>query len=159
MPIHNQLSAPLSLALGVGAGISLTLIAPAAIAQTCTPLTVAESTLTEVEKTVSPIGFLVTDTNWNTDFVVPSGATFSHYVATITALEGTTYDIDVNLKYSDNTVDQAYGVSETVLPVGEPRPIQVTPRVGDQPYQVNLRVGGLVAADNVYTASVAGCTE
>lgn len=158
-PSHLYISTPLLLTLGLGVGSNLAVTTAPAIAQTCTPLTVVGTSQTEVQKTVSPISFLVTSTNWNTDFVVPSGANFTSYVATITSQEGTTYDIDVNLKYNDDTIDQAYSVRETELTVGESRQIDVSPRVGEQPYQVNLRVGGIEAADNVYTASVVGCSE
>lgn len=146
------LSALMTATLGLGTWAALP-----AQTQTCTPLRVVDSDATEVEKTVSPVSFLVTNTNWNTDFVVPADSQFESFVATITSSEGTTYDIFVNLKYNDDTVDQAYKAENTTLTVGEPRQITVTPRTGEQPYQVNLLVGGIEAADNVYTASVSGC--
>lgn len=138
----------------MGTGIYLS--AGSSQAQTCVPLNVVGGSSTVVEKTVSPPSTLITQSNWNTDFVVPDEYDFESFIATVTSESGSIYDIHVNLKYNDDTVDQAYSATED-LTVGEPLEISVAPRVNQQPYQVNLHVGGLDAVENVYTASVSGC--
>ena len=124
---------------------------------TCAPLSIVGSNQTEIEKKVSPPSFLFTQTNWNTDFVVPSESRFDRFIARVTSFEGSTYNIDVNLKYSDDTVDQAYSARQENLAVNAPREITVYPRVGAQPYQINMFIGGAEADENVYTVSVRGC--
>jgi len=81
------------------------------IAQTpsCTPLNVIGGKGgTQVKKTISPPGLLVSRNNWNTDFAVPGGANYSKYKATIIADNLGEYNIEVYLKYSDKTSDQVY---------------------------------------------------
>lgn len=156
-PHHSFRPGSMALMAIATASLGLSVGAAPSSAQTCTPLRVVDSGATEVEKTVSPLSFLVTNTNWNTDFIVPSDTQFNSFVATVTSSQGTTYDVFVNLKYNDDTVDEAYRAENTNLPVGDPLEVTVTPRTSEQPYQVNLFVGGLEAIDNVYSASVVGC--
>ena len=112
---------------------------------------------TEVTKTVSTFGVLFIRSNWHTDFAVPGGGNFQYFVATILPIEGDTYDIDVNLKYSDDTVDQAFTTRNMVLTEGEPLRIRASSRPGDNPFRINVRVGGTQAEGNTYTVSVVGC--
>lgn len=126
-------------------------------AQTCVPLGIVEGESTEITKIVSPPGLFVLQNNWNTDFVVPSNGNFSEFVVTLVSNEGTTYDIDVNLKYNDNTVDTPFSRRSFTMVENEPFEISAPSRVGENPFQVNVRVGGLEAEGNSYTASVMGC--
>ena len=126
-----------------------------ASAQTCTPLDVVGAQGTEVTKTVSLPGLLFIDSNWDTDFSV-SGA-YSYFVVNFLSDSGTSYDIDVFLKYPDDSVDSAYSTRNRSVVEGEPIAIQAESRISSSPYQVNLRVGGLNAEGNTYTASVVGC--
>ncbi|MEO0538854.1 MAG: hypothetical protein AAF215_33970 [Cyanobacteria bacterium P01_A01_bin.123] len=169
MSIDSNQSTPLSLmpqshkSLAVGAMVMAAIATVSFIptskaqAQSCVPLGVVEGESTEVTKVVSPPGLFVLQSNWNTDFIVPSNGNFTEFVATVVSTDGTIYDIDVNLKYSDNTVDMPYSRRSINLVENEPLEISVPSRVGENPFQVNLRVGGIEAEGNTYTASVMGC--
>jgi hypothetical protein len=144
--------------LGV-AGILLGLsLAPSVRAETCTALNVIGGTGTEVKKTVSPMGTLVSNNNWNTDFAIPSGSTFNRYVATIVPENNANYDVKLNLKYSDNSTGGAYRKDNVAVKVGQPLRIVGTPRANSDPFQVNVFVGGISAIGNTYTVSVLGCS-
>lgn len=124
-------------------------------AQACEPLAIVDGTGTEVNKTVSPPGLLLVNTNWNTDFAVDGS--YDYFVVNFTPQDGETYDVDVNLKYADDSIDTAYSIREGTFPEGETVPIEVSSRVMSDPYQVNLRVGGINSEGNSYSASVLGC--
>ncbi len=147
----------LAYAAALGATTMSLGLGSSAYAQTCQSLEDVGSGETEVTKTVSTFGLLFIRSNWHTDFAVPGGTDFSYFVATILPIEGDTYDIDVNLKYSDNSIDQAYTVNNAVLTEGEPLRIRAASRSGDDPFQINVRVGGTQAEGNKYTVSVVGC--
>lgn len=130
------------------------------IAQTsCTPLNVIGGKGgTEVKKTISPPGLLVSRNNWNTDFAVPGGVNFSKYTVTIVADDTADYNIEVYLKYSDKTSEQVYKNKAVPLKKGEPLIVSGTPGSSSkQPYQVNIQVGGGTKLGKTYTASVVGC--
>ncbi|MEO1400433.1 MAG: hypothetical protein AAFV72_04165 [Cyanobacteria bacterium J06635_1] len=131
-------------------------LASTATAQTCTPLSIVGTSETEVTKTVSPPGTFFTNTNWNTDFVISSGS-YRYFIVNFLSQRGTTYDIDVHLKYPDESIDTAYSVREASFAEGEPVTITAESRVSSDPYQVNLRVGGLSSEGHTYTASILGC--
>ena len=142
--------------------LSLLTLSPLALAQedTCTPLAVVGApSQTEVSKKVSLPSFLVNTTNWNTDFVVPSDASYSHFLVTITPTLGTNYDLAVNLKYSDETVDGVYQEDGVTLNLNQPYVIEAPSRTNQTPYQVNILVGGPNSVENEYTASVMGCVD
>ena len=143
--------------LGV-AGILLGLsLAPSVQAETCSALNLIGGTGTEVKKTVSPMGTLVSNNNWNTDFAIPSGSTFNRYVATIVPENNANYDVKMNLKYSDNSTGGAYRKDNVAVKVGQPLRMVGTPRANSDPFQVNVFVGGISAIGNTYTVSVMGC--
>lgn len=129
----------------------------AALAQACETLSLVGGEGTEVTKTVSPPGVLFVDSNWNTDFSVPTGRSYRYFEVTFLPESGENYDIDVNLKYADDSVDSAYSVRDSVFPERMPVTIQAESRTNSSPYQINLRIGGLNASGNTYTASVSGC--
>lgn len=153
MTLKSLLSTP-----AVAAAISLISLLgscqPAA-AQTCEKLDVIGGEGNEVTKTVSLPNLLFFNSNWNTDFVV--GRPYRYYIVDFMSDSGSTYNIDVFLKYPDESVDASYGVRERSVPEGEAIAIRAEPRVSSDPYQVNLRVGGLNSEGNTYTASVSGC--
>ncbi|MEM9162262.1 MAG: hypothetical protein AAGC54_04245 [Cyanobacteria bacterium P01_F01_bin.4] len=137
-------------------GLAATAAITSATAQTCTPLAIVGTSATEVTKTVTPPGTLFSNTNWNTDFVV-SGGSYRYFVVNFLSQSGTTYDIDVHLKYPDESIDTAYSVREAPFTESEAITITAESRVSSDPYQVNLRVGGLSSEGNTYTASIMGC--
>lgn len=126
-------------------------------AQTCEPLAVIGGEGTTVTKTVSLPGLLFINSNWDTDFVMNPGESYSYFMVDFMSESGSSYDIDVFLKYPDNSVDASYSVRERNVPEGEAIAIRAESRVSSDPFQVNLRVGGLNAEGNTYTASVSGC--
>lgn len=140
----------------VGLSTIAHLTSPAS-AQTCEPLDVVDGAGTEVTKTVSLPGTFLIDTNWNTDFVVAGNESYDYFVVNFLSEDGESYDMDVHLKYSDESVDTVYSVRDGIFPEGETMSVRATSRLDGDPYQVNLRVGGLNAEGNTYTASVLGC--
>ncbi|WP_126147114.1 hypothetical protein [Synechococcus elongatus] len=124
----------------------------------CTPLAVVGGAGTSVTKTVTPggAGPFFRD-NWDTDFAVPTDATFRRYVATIRSLSAsTTYQASLNLKYSNGTADQTFKGS-FALPRNGSQELVGQPRRDSQPFQVNVNLGGLKAVGSTYTLTVAGC--
>ncbi len=126
-------------------------------AETCYPLNVIGGSGTAVTKTVSPFSTLVTNNNWNTDFAVPSSRVFDSYEATIVPENNANYDVELNLKYSDNSSSASYKKDRVEVMVGEPLKLIGSPRAQRGPYQINVFVGGLNAIGNTYTVSVVGC--
>ena len=132
-------------------------------AETCIPIAVVGGQGSQVTKTVSqptipgPFGIKITRNNWNTDWAVPGDRNFRRFVATIVSKNGGSFDIKMYLKYSDQTAGEFYNTNGVQLTPGSPLKIEATPRPEDEPYQVNLFVGGLDRIGNAYTASVEGC--
>jgi hypothetical protein len=124
-------------------------------AQSCASLPVVGKSGVEVQKEVSPPSTGITRSNWNTDFNVPANPSFRQYVARVVSKESGEYEIHMYLKY-DRGADEVF--SQTVqMRAGEPLTITGLPRTNEDPYQVNLEIGGLIAIGKSYTASVAGC--
>ncbi len=132
----------------------------------CTPLEAIGGTGTVQTKTVSPPGvpfipfvpFVSWTNNWNTDFAVPGGKIFRRFVVKITPRSNATYGVEVNLKYSNGTYDQAY--KQTIqLVAGSTLELSGVPRPDDLPYQVNVLVGGMEggASGSTYDLGVFGC--
>lgn len=150
--------AALFIALG-----SLVCLPLATRAETCMPISVVGGQGSEVTKTVSPptipgpFGITISHNNWNTDWAVPGDRYFQRFIATITAEKGGEFDIRMYLKYSDQTADESYNVQAYQLEPQQPLTIKGMPRPNNQPYQINLFVGGLKATDKTYKASVQGC--
>jgi hypothetical protein len=140
----------------VGLCLSLNFASPT-YAETCEPLNVVGADGISVKKTVSPFSTLVTNNNWNTDFAVPSDRSYNRYVATIVPENNANYDIELNLKYSDNSSGGAYKKDNVAVKVGQPLRLVGVPRSRRDPFQVNVFIGGLNAIGNTYTVSVDGC--
>lgn len=147
-------------------GFSFGLGSPiAATAQTCRALALVGGQGSQVTKTVSaptvpvplpgPLGTVVRN-NWNTDWVVGS-QDYRQFVITLVPQKSGLYDIDVYLKYPDQTADKAYSRIEQTLTAQRSIRITASPRTALAPYQVNVRVGGVKAVGNRYSVSVSGC--
>jgi hypothetical protein len=126
-------------------------------AETCAALYVVGGNGTSVKKTVSPFSTLLTSNNWNTDFSVPSDRSYDRYVATILPENDANYDVELNLKYSDNSSSTSYKKENISVRVGTPLRLVGLPRSQSDPYQVNVFIGGFNAIGNTYTVSVLGC--
>jgi hypothetical protein len=128
------------------------------LAQMCVPLDVVGGEGREVTKTVSTPGMVLVKDNWNTDFIVANGYPSGQYVATLTSKSSgnAKYNVKMYLKYSDGSLDKAFE-GDIELSPGQSRNIFGNPRVGQQPYQVNLRVGGVNALGYSYTLAVTSC--
>ncbi|NJO40087.1 MAG: hypothetical protein HC769_13215 [Cyanobacteria bacterium CRU_2_1] len=128
----------------------------------CISLSLVGGDGTEVTKETSPptipgpFGLEVRN-NWNTDWVVPSGQIFQEFIVTIVPHSTAEYNIEMNLKYADDTADEFYDESSIDLTAEQSLIIRATPRSSDQPYQVNVAIGGLNAIGVRYTASVQAC--
>ncbi len=136
--------------------LGLSLTSPAQ-AETCIDLNVVGADGTSVKKTVSPFSTLVTSNNWNTDFAVPSDRSFSRYVATIVPENSANYDVELNLKYRDNSSSRSYKKDNVAVKFGQPLRVVGVPQSRRDPFQVNIFIGGLNAIGNTYTVSVLGC--
>jgi hypothetical protein len=126
--------------------------------QDCTPLDVIGAQGTEVTKTVSAPGIILTRDNWNTDFVVPNNNGFWRYVAILTSESDkkANFTVEMFLKYGNGTSDKTFEGNVGLEP-GESREIVSSPRIEQQPYQVNLSVGGIGSVGKAYRLSVQGC--
>ncbi len=132
-------------------------------AETCIPMQLVGGEGSEVTKTVSqptipgPFGIKITRNNWNTDWAVPGGRSFSRFVMTVVSQDGGSFDMRMYLKYSDQTSEQVYNQDGTTLAPGKPLTIQAKIQGGDQPYQINLFVNGVASMGKTYTANLVGC--
>ena len=125
------------------------------------PLMPVGGTDPEVAKRVSPPGFLITRSNWHTDFIVRSDRTFSSFLVRVFFKDAGTYAVETHLKYGDGTADQFYddrvsSAADELLQIpGYPRR---QPGRQIQPYQVHVKVGNAGAVGNLYVVSVYGCS-
>jgi hypothetical protein len=127
-------------------------------AESCIPLSVIGGKGHEVEKTVTiPAipGFFAH--NWNTDWAIPTDTKFKNYKAVVISDSDGIFDVKMYLKYSDETSDPFYEQKNIELTANDPLNIKITGRRQEQPYQVNLLVGGMKASGYKYRASVYGC--
>lgn len=139
-------------------GCLLTTASLPAIAQPdCQLLSVLGSGDTAVRKSVSPPATFFSKNNWNTDFLVPQGEFFSSFIAEIKPENSGEYTVKMFLKYGNDTADKVYDRKAVPLENGEPLLITGNVRSGEQPYQINLLVGGIQASGDPYTATVQGC--
>lgn len=142
-------------------------VAAPVLPQACVPLAVVggRDGQTTVRKKVNqptipgPFGIRFARSNWNTDWLVPPSQRFERFVATIAPEAGETgsFDIRLFLKYSDETADELYGRRDYDIGTNGPLEVAAVPRQHQQPYQVNLYVGGLEHIGNRYSATLQGC--
>ena len=114
-----------------------------------------------VDKTASPpsvpIGFAsLKRDNWNTDFAIPSNNRFKRYVGILTPRTGGTYSVRMYLKYSNGSADEVYG-DKPNLTSDKPLEMSGSPRVGQEPYQVNIFVGDAESIGKSYEIKAIAC--
>jgi len=110
---------------------------------------------TEIRKRIE--NRIITQGNWSTDFVVPSGQEFSYFVAILSPEHNAPYELIVNFKHREApTVEQVYS-NRADLEEGEVYAVPLQSSTNRQPFQVNTRVGG--TNGDVYTIAVAACAE
>lgn len=150
-----------AIAGGGMAVLPLLLQFPASAQGQCVPLQVVGSDQTEITKTVTSVAANLLPgarTNWDTDWAVPGGQAFSQFRATVVSdAGGEALDIDLYLKFSDQSSERVYHGEGVALQPGDPLVLSASPQAGDEPYQINLRVGGVEADGVTYTAAVVGC--
>ena len=92
------------------------------------------------------------------DFVVPGDVDYSEFRANITTeAEVAELNVDMHLKYPDQTTDLVSNPGEVLIAPGEPLTLSAAVREELSPYQVNLRVGDTDSEGITYTATVYGC--
>jgi hypothetical protein len=143
--------------------LALALNWPLSASETCVPIPLIGGQGNQVTKTVSQptvpsvFGVDITRNNWNTDWAVPSDRSWQKFVATISSDEGGSFDIQMYLKYSDQTTGQFFNQQDVRIDPGKPLTITATPEPNDEPYQVNLFIGGINHFGKTYTVTVVGC--
>lgn len=128
------------------------------------PLPLVGGDGSEVEKTPQnpplpvpgPIPGLRIRDNFNTDWEIPGGTAFDQLTVVIIPAESDDYDVEISLKYGDDSSDRIYNQSDTELVAGDPVVITVEPRDSLHPYQVNVRIGD-ESIGNRYRATAIGC--
>ena len=132
---------------------------------TAEPLLLVGGEGSEVEKTPAnpalpvpgPIpGLLTIRDNFNTDWEIPGGQRFEQFTVVVIPEETDDYDVEISLKYGDDSSDRLYNEGDTELTAGEPIVVTVAPRESLHPYQVNVRVGD-ESIGNRYRATAVGC--
>lgn len=117
--------------------------------QNCVYLREVTTGRTAIRKTIAN-----NNSNANTDFVVPTGTSFSSYNGKFIPENNARYRVEANLKYADNTTSQV--VNRTVQARRfylYQQPFR-TP-TANQPFQVNARVTG--DRNNAYQIAVLAC--
>ncbi len=107
---------------------------------------------TSIQKTVSIRG--LGTNNWDTDFAVPVGTTFSYFIARVFPQNNANYQVTINLKYTNDTSSEVFRSSLPMTRMQLWSKIFRTPTV-KQPVQINMNVGSDV--NNVYSVAVLGC--
>lgn len=131
---------------------------------TAQPLPLVGGEGSEVEKTPQnpplpvpgPIPGLRIRDNFNTDWEIPGGSVYEQFTIIVIPEETDDYDVEISLKYGDDTSDRIYNEGDTELVQGEPILVTVEPRDTLHPYQVNVRVGD-ESIGNRYRATAIGC--
>jgi len=150
----------LPLIISVTALTSLTVlvanIQPSESKPKCTPLSVVGGTGTSVNKKIS--GGILTGDDYNTDFAVPTDSSYKTFVATIQSesTEKANLPVEMFLKYSDDTAGKVFDGNVALEP-NQAKEISGAPRVDQQPYQVNVKIGSIGTTGFGYTLSVVGC--
>lgn len=125
------------------------------------PLMPVGGTDPEVVKRVSPPALLLTRNNWNTDFVVPPGLTFTSYRVNLFFKNAGTYNVEMYLKYGDGTADSFFDRERVVANQDDLLQVPGYPRRRPgatlQPSQVNVKVGNTGSMGKVYVVSVDAC--
>lgn len=156
MKLRHYITSSIVATVGI-LGAEIGAIAPAQ-AETCTPLKVVGSQqVGSVEKTVSAPGAVIVRSNWNTDFAIGKPQRYTYYITTVTAKSNGEYDVEMFLKYPDGSADEFYNREAIGLDKGDSIMIRGEPRSSQEPFQINVEVGGLGALGDNYTISAYGC--
>ncbi|MEM9486554.1 MAG: hypothetical protein AAGA83_22995 [Cyanobacteria bacterium P01_F01_bin.116] len=131
---------------------------------TAQPLPLVGGEGSEVEKTPQnpplplpgPIPGLRLRDNFNTDWEIPGGTNYEQFTIIVIPEESDDYDVEISLKYGDDTSDRLYNQGDIELIEGEPIVVSVEPRETLHPYQVNVRIGD-ESIGNRYRATALGC--
>lgn len=131
---------------------------------TAQPLPLVGGEGSEVEKTPQnppiplpgPIPGLRIRDNFNTDWEIPGGTAYEQFIVVMIPEETDDYDVEISLKYGDDSSDRIYNEGDTELTAGEPVVVVVDSRESLHPYQVNVRVGD-ESVGNRYRATAIGC--
>ncbi|MEM6350375.1 MAG: hypothetical protein AAF766_06385 [Cyanobacteria bacterium P01_D01_bin.14] len=131
------------------------------------PLSLVGGDGTEVEKTPEnppltvplpfPLPGLRIRDNFNTDWQIPGGTAYERFSVVVIPEESGNYDIEVSLKYGDETSDLIFNEANVELTASEPIVVNADPRDNLHPYQVNVRVGD-EGIGNPYRATAIGCS-
>ena len=131
------------------------------------PLPLVGGEGSEVEKTPTnppvtvplpfPLPGLTIRDNFNTDWQIPGGTAYEQFAVVVIPEESGNYDIEVSIKYGDETSDRIYDEANAELTADEPIVITAEPRESLHPYQINIRVGD-ESIGNAYRATAIGCT-
>jgi len=97
---------------------------------------------------------LISRGNWSTDFTVPSNEFFNYYAIIFTPEHNAPYELIVNFKQRGGLIEQVY-YDRVDLAEGETYALMLQSPTGQQPFQINTRVGG--TNGDVYTLSIAAC--
>jgi len=121
-------------------------------AQSCVKLREVTTGQTSISKRISARA--LGENNWNTDFAVPTGTTFSYFIANVWPENNATYQITISLKYNDNTSSQAFRDS---IPLQRHNLFskRFWAPTAKQPFQINMNVGGQL--NDAYAVSVQAC--
>ncbi|MEO0867704.1 MAG: hypothetical protein AAFY17_04490, partial [Cyanobacteria bacterium J06642_11] len=131
---------------------------------TAQPLPLVGGEGSEVEKTPrnpplpvpGPIPGLRIRDNFNTDWEIPGGTAYEKFIVVVVPEESDDYDVEMSLKYGDDSRDRIYNEGDIELTAGDPIVVVVEPRPSLHPYQVNVRVGD-ESIGNRYRATAIGC--
>lgn len=129
----------------------------------CQPIQVVGGQGTEVTKRVGPpglpipipLGGLRTRDDYNTDWVVPTNATYNRFVVILMPRNNGQYGVAMYLKYPDDTADKIYNNTDQLVR-DQPIVVEGRPRANLQPYQVNIRVGGPPESLGLVYTAIAG---
>jgi hypothetical protein len=95
------------------------------------------------------------NSNANVDFVVPTGTSFSSYVGMMIPENNAGYNVEVNLKYNDNTTSRAIDrkIPQALRSYLYRQPFR-TP-TSQQPFQINSRITG--QRNTAYRVAILAC--
>ncbi len=118
----------------------------------CVALQEVTTGKTEIRKRVE--NRLITQGNWNTDFLVPAGQEFSYFVAILTPEHNAPFHMTPSMRFSNGSTESLFRL-QADLTAGETYSVPFQSATGRQPAVINMRVGGVNG--NFYTIAVAGC--
>lgn len=122
-----------------------------AIPKNCQLLREVTTGQTHIRKRIESI---LIGNNFNVDFAVPTGTRFVSFKATMLPENDATYNVEINLKYSDMSSSSAFRDSVAMKRGGTYSLPFVSP-TDRQPFQINFNISG--ANNNAYTVFIMAC--